>query len=234
MMHKKRVALPIRNFSKNTFEREFWALNQVVCGIDEVGRGCLAGPLVTAAVILPIGKINPALKDSKVMTHLQRVKAAEWIIKECVYGIGIVHNRIVDRHNIWQATLIAMRRAFMQVIVQSPMRPGALLIDAMPLSLADTSFHDIPIHYFPKGEQKSSSIAAASIIAKVKRDEIMGRLDRLFPGYYLSDHKGYATKKHQETLMNNEVSIIHRESFMSHVKARKGEYNERKQQQSLC
>ena len=158
---------------KNQFETDAWAQNRVVCGIDEVGRGCLAGPLVTAAVILPPHKLSPLLKDSKVLTEAERLKAFAWINKYCWYGVGIVHNRIVDKHNIWHATLIAMKRALLHALSACPQTPQAILIDAMPLELSDTSYNGIPVHYFPQGERKSSSIAAASIVAKVKRDAMM-------------------------------------------------------------
>jgi len=212
-MHKKSNNLQSGIFSKNSFESEFWAKNQTVCGIDEVGRGCLAGPLVTAAVILPLGTNNPNLQDSKIMTEKERLQAARWITKNCSYGFGIVHNRIIDTHNIWQATMIAMKKALMQVMATSNHRPGAILIDAMPLDLSYTNCKDIPVYHFPKGEQLSSSIAAASIIAKVKRDAIMDKLDSLFPGYYFEDHKGYGTKKHQQAIATLSNSIIHRTSF---------------------
>ncbi|MGB8366860.1 MAG: ribonuclease HII, partial [Candidatus Babeliales bacterium] len=180
------------NFQKNSFEKAAWEGQKVVCGIDEVGRGCLAGPLVTAAVILPTNKTSRLLKDSKLLTESGRLKANKWIIKHCWYGIGIVHNRLIDQHNIWHATLIAMKKALVNLLATYPHLPAAILIDAMPLNLSDTSYKSIPIHYFPKGEQKSSSIAAASIIAKVHRDQIMRKFDSIFPDYKLAYHKGYS------------------------------------------
>lgn len=168
-------------FNKNYFEKASWEQKQVVCGIDEVGRGCLAGPLVTAAVILPEGKTHRLLKDSKVMTLQERLDAYKWITKNCYYGYGIVNHRVIDSHNIWHATLIAMKKALMHTLATSPRLPQVVLVDAMPLSLFDTGYKEIPVHYFPFGESKSSSIAAASIIAKVKRDMLMGKMDALFP-----------------------------------------------------
>lgn len=201
-------------FNKNTFEAAAWQAQSVVIGIDEVGRGCLAGPVVAAAVILPINKDSRHLKDSKLMTHEERLKAYNWISKRCYMGIGIIHNRIIDQHNIWQATLIAMKKALVNLLAISPHKPSAILIDAMPLTLFDTSYKDIPVHYFPKGERKSSSIAAASIVAKVTRDRMMDHFDLVIPGYNLCENKGYATKTHKTAIKNTTHSIIHRMSFL--------------------
>lgn len=189
-----------------------------VCGIDEVGRGCLAGPLVTAAVILPLNTSYKCLKDSKLLSEQERILAYRWIQRNCWYGIGIVHNRLIDKHNIWQATLIGMKRALMQVLAICPDIPQSILIDAMPLDLWDTAFTAIPVHYFPHGERTSCSIAAASILAKVTRDDLIRRMDPLFPGYHLAQHKGYGTKKHKDILEHQTESIIHRNSFLKNLK----------------
>lgn len=205
-------------FRKNHFEQKNWELEQLVCGIDEVGRGCLAGPLVTAAVMLPINKISPLLKDSKIMTEQERLKAYQWIEKNCLYGLGIVHHRIIDRHNIWKATLIAMKRALVNLLSIAPQKPSAILIDAMPLQLFDTSYHDIPCYYFPFGERKSSSIAAASIVAKVRRDALMTKIEDVFPGFYLAQHKGYSTPLHKRIIVETSTElIIHRQSYLKHI-----------------
>lgn len=204
-------------FNKNYFEKKAWEQGQLVCGIDEVGRGCLAGPLVTAAVILPEGKVHRLLKDSKVMTLQERLDAYKWITKHCYYGFGIVNHRVIDSQNIWKATLIAMKRALMHALAVSPRQPSAILVDAMPLQLFDTGYKEIPVHYFPFGESKSSSIAAASIIAKVKRDILMGKMDSLFPGYDLKDHKGYSTPGHKKILLDVPHSLIHRQTFVKNV-----------------
>ncbi|MCL5874871.1 MAG: hypothetical protein M1114_00160, partial [Candidatus Dependentiae bacterium] len=119
-------------FNKNYFEKKAWEQGQLVCGIDEVGRGCLAGPLVTAAVILPEGKVHRLLKDSKLMTLQERLDAYKWITKHCYYGFGIVNHRVIDSQNIWKATLIAMKRALMHALAVSPRQPSAILVDAMP------------------------------------------------------------------------------------------------------
>jgi len=219
------------NIAKNQFEKAAWQVQKVVCGIDEVGRGCLAGPLVTAAVILPAGKTSRFLRDSKLMTETERLKAYSWIKKYCFYGIGMASNRLIDQHNIWQATLIAMRRAVINLLAICPEQPAALLVDAMPLTMADSVYQTIPVYHFPKGEQKSSSIAAASILAKVWRDELIKRMDNSFPGYALAEHKGYATQKHRMSLRAQNVSLIHRISFLR-TEAEKKDTNAA--QQSLC
>lgn len=230
----KRLHIPagIPKITKNLFEKTAWLEDRLVCGIDEVGRGCLAGPLVTAAVIIPAHKHMPLLKDSKVLTPEEREQAARWIIKHCWYGIGMVHNRLIDERNIWQATLIAMKRSLVQLLATSPHTPQAILVDAMPLDILDTSYRDIPVYYFPKGESLSTSIAAASIIAKVKRDEIMQRLDPIFPAYGFAQHKGYATKTHRDALSAQTYSIIHRQTFLA--ESDHDPESDQSHQQSIC
>jgi ribonuclease HII len=218
------------NFTKNSYELTAWANQDVVCGIDEVGRGCLAGPLVTAAVILPPHKNSRLLKDSKLMTLEEREKAFEWISKNAYYGIGMVNHRIIDSQNIWQATLIGMKRALINLLAVSPFRPKAVLIDAMPLKLEDTNYKDIPVHHFYKGESKSSSIAAASIIAKVTRDRLMTKMDPIVPGYLLGRHKGYSTSLHQDAVKSLNYSIIHRQSFLKSILAKKELFDAQVQQ----
>jgi len=202
---------------KNQFEKASWDLGHVVCGIDEVGRGCLAGPLVTAAVILPVNKTSPLLKDSKETTLAERRAAFAWIQRHCWYSVGIVHNRIVDQHNIYQATLIAMKKALVTLLATSPVYPTAILVDAMPLDLHETHYKDIPIHAFCQGERKSSSIAAASIVAKITRDLIMDRFELIIPGYHFDAHKGYATKAHKQALGSLNRCILHRTSFLENT-----------------
>lgn len=211
----------VRNrFNKNYFENEAWAANQVICGLDEVGRGCLAGPVVTAAVILPPGKTHRLLKDSKIMTPEERLQAFKWISKNCWYSLGIAHHRIIDDRNIWYATLIAMKKALVHLLAIAPQQPSKIITDAMPLNLFDTAYKDIPVHYFPFGERRSSTIAAASIVAKVKRDAMMARMDTLFPGYGLASHKGYRTPFHKKVLREGgQHLVIHRDSYLARLEA---------------
>ena len=137
----------------------------------------------------------------------------------CWYGYGVASHRAIDRHNIYQATLLAMKRALVNLVASSPTLPSAILIDAMPLKLHDTAFANIPVHHFIKGESKSSSIAAASILAKVKRDAILTQLEPVFPGYHLGQHKGYSTATHIQAVLKLEKSIIHRNSFLTKIYA---------------
>lgn len=204
---------------KNMHEMAAWEIGRLVVGLDEVGRGCLAGPLVTAAVMLPLGKAHRQLKDSKIMEPEERVIAYRWIIKNCHYGVGIVHHRLIDEHNIWGANLIAMQKALVHLMATAPEHPIAILTDAVPLKLLDTAYRDIPIHSFPKGEKYSSSIAAASIVAKVTRDAMMEKLDAVFPAYKLGQHKGYSTAIHQTAVRSLGPSIIHRMSFLKNILA---------------
>jgi len=202
------------NIKKNSFEFDAWQRQTVVVGIDEVGRGCFAGPVVAAAVILPLNKPHRMLKDSKIMTAEERNAAFVWIKKHCRYGVGIVHHRTIDQRNIWHATLIAMKKALMHSLDKVLLRPSAIVTDAMPLNLSDTHFHDIPVYCFPKGESKSSSIAAASIVAKVTRDAMMELYDMAVPGYGLADNKGYGTPGHKKAIRERDYSFIHRTHFV--------------------
>jgi ribonuclease HII len=211
-----RRKLPFR-LKKNHFEQIAWQKGLFICGIDEVGRGCLVGPVVTAAVVLPHHTSYRNLKDSKVLTESERLLAYKWIKSHCWYGIGIIHHRLIDKHNIWQATLLGMKRAFIQLSATFPYTLEEIITDAMPLHLWDTAFTHIPVHYFPKAEALSASVAAASIIAKVTRDELIKRIDPLFPGYYLAQHKGYGTLQHKKALQQQDRTIIHRTSFLKHI-----------------
>lgn len=228
-MIRKKQALAIK---KNQFEMLAWEQKTTVIGVDEVGRGCLAGPLVTAAVMLPIGKTNPLLKDSKIMDLDERLKAYAWIIRNCAYQVAIVHNRIIDEHNIWQATLIAMKKAVVNLLAQDIPRPSAVLVDAMPLKLHNIT--TAPVYYFPKGERKSSSIAAASIVAKVTRDILMEKFDAVIPGYKLGQHKGYSTSCHMDAIIAQRHSIIHRVSFLGSFKTEWHDEYKAYEQQTLC
>src|ERR1700730_16394328 len=129
------------NIAKNSFEYGAWQQNKTIVGLDEVGRGCFAGPVVAAAVIIPVHTSHRMLKDSKIMTADEREKAFEWIKKNCAYGIGIVHHRTIVQQNIRNATLIAMKKALMHAVQGLPDRPSIIITDAMPLDLSDTHFH---------------------------------------------------------------------------------------------
>jgi len=208
------------------YESETWSKNALLSGIDEVGRGCLAGPVVTCAVILYPYANHLLLKDSKILTENQRVMAAHWIKLNAWYSFGMVDHTFIDKHNIYQATLIAMKRAYYGLITQPslPQQPSLLLIDAMPLKLENQA---TKILSFTQGESKSISIAAASILAKVMRDELMKNTAKLFPGFCFENNKGYGAQKHQLGLKNQGPTIIHRDSFLSSYRERADENHDR-------
>ncbi len=206
---------------KNYFEKKAWAENLLVCGIDEVGRGCLAGPVVVGAVIIPPHAKYPLLKDSKLMDAAERNKAYTWITKHCYWSIGIASNHIIDNRNIYQATLYAMRKAYLQLTEKLPFpieKIRYVLIDAMPLELEKVYGHqNLEYYHFNFGEKYSSSIAAGSIVAKVTRDRLMEKIDHLFPAFSFKQHKGYATKTHRTILQQQGPTIIHRTSFIDTI-----------------
>lgn len=162
-------------------------------GVDEVGRGPLVGPVVAACCVLPKDFVLEGLTDSKKLSEKKRNVFFDYIKDNCIcYGIGIVEPEIIDEENIYQATKIAMKQAISKVEEQIDLEH--VLIDAMPLDL------DIPTTSIIKGDSKSISIAAASVLAKVTRDSMMYELDKKYPQYGYASHKGYPTKKHLEAI----------------------------------
>jgi len=197
---------------KNQFEKSAWLQNNTVCGIDEAGRGSFAGPVVAASVILPQKKAPTFLKDSKIMTEKARNEAFSWIMSNCIYGIGIVNHRIIDKDNIVQATKYAMKRAILESQSKTNQKISAILIDAVRIDTGDIGL-TIPVYAFPYGETYSSSIAAASIVAKVTRDRLMESYHHVFPLYQFENHKGYGTESHRSVIKDHGISIIHRKSY---------------------
>lgn len=197
-----------------SFERSNWDKNLLVCGIDEVGRGCLAGPVVTAAAILHPDVQHPLLIDSKKLSAQNLLKIYNWLINHCTYSIATSSHTMIDKHNIYKTTALTMRQSLLHLLIKAPQTPSIILIDAMPLNLTNTPYENIEIISFTQGESKSASIAAASIIAKVTRDKIIARLATQFPSYGLAQHKGYGTKLHQSNLKTFKPSIIHRTTFL--------------------
>lgn len=192
-----------------TYENQLWEQGfQLIAGIDEVGRGCLAGGVVAAAVIFPVGCRIPEVKDSKQLTPKKREELYDRIISECIsFGVGMVDETVIDRINIRQAARLAMKQA---VETLSP-APEYLLIDA------ETIETNIPQKGIVKGDSLSHSIAAASILAKVYRDRKCLEWDELYPGYGLKKNKGYCTRDHCEALRTLGPSAIHRKSFLSKI-----------------
>lgn len=205
--------------SKNLFEKIAWGKNKYVCGIDEVGRGCLAGPVVTAACVIPINTSNNILKDSKLMTKEQRNKAFLWIKKNCFYSISILDHNSIDQLNIYQATRISMQKSLLQLLNIIPFKISEIeyiLTDAMPISWP-LKKNNVDIKYFSKGETYSSSIATASIVAKVFRDNLMEKLQNNFPKFKFQKNKGYGTTEHINVIKKEGISIIHRNSFLNKI-----------------
>lgn len=167
-------------------------------GVDEVGRGPLIGPVVAACVVLPKGFVLEGLTDSKKLSEKKRKLFYDYIVKNSIYGIGIIDADIIDEVNIYEATKLAMLEAIKNVREQVNLEH--VLIDAMPLDL------DIDTTSIIKGDAKSISIAAASVVAKVTRDRMMYELDDLYPNYGFKSHKGYPTKKHIEAI--NKYGLI--------------------------
>jgi len=203
--------------AKSDNEQQAWQHGQLLCGVDEVGRGCLAGPVVVAAVVLYPDAIFDLLKDSKLLDVKQRVRAARWIHEHSWHAYGVASNREIDHLNIYRATQCAMKRAIAHVCTCVPHLPAKIIIDAMPISFGFGALAHIPVEYFARAEQQSISVAAASILAKVKRDALMNEFDSIFPGYALAQHKGYATAQHCQSVTRLGSSIIHREGFVKTV-----------------
>ena len=176
-----------------------------IAGIDEAGRGALAGPVIAAAVILPFNCSIDGLRDSKQLTPKQRDRFADEIYSVALsVGIGSADNRIVDRLNVLEATLLAMQNAIGKLTPQ----PDYLLIDGINIPATD-----IPGEAIPKGDSRSYSIAAASIIAKTTRDRIMMEFNRIYPHYGFQGHKGYPTSQHRQAIAQFGASDIHRQTF---------------------
>lgn len=179
---------------------------QVICGVDEAGRGPLAGPVCAAAVILPRGLEIPGLNDSKKLSDKRRRELFPEIQKQALaFGIGFASEKEIDAINILQATFLAMERA----LAQLPVKPELVLIDGN----REKDF-GIPVKTVVKGDSLSANIAAASILAKVSRDDVMLEMAREYPRYGFEIHKGYGTKAHYDALRQFGPSPIHRKTFL--------------------
>ena len=183
-----------------------YSLDMIVAGCDESGRGCLAGPVVAAAVILPKSYSNNLINDSKILPSKVRCKLAECIKKESIsWSVGLATVNEIDRINILNASFLAMHRAIKKLSV----KPNLLLVDGNRFNVYPNLTHKCIV----KGDGKYISIAAASIIAKNHRDNIMKNLDFNFHEYDWKNNKGYPTKKHREVLINLGPTVHHRKSF---------------------
>jgi len=199
------------------FERVLWRQGVTrIAGVDEAGTGPLAGPVVAAAVVFPPHVEIPGVDDSKKLDPPMRARLAEGIRKHASVGVGVAEVGEIDRINIYQAALLAMRRALESLAEE----PEHVLVDARTIPGVS-----LPQNPFQKGDGINYSIAAASIIAKTHRDGLMEALDREHPGYGLARHKGYATREHQAAIRRLGPSPIHRSSF-SFIRELCGEYSE--------
>ena len=187
----------------NQYEKPFWNRRELVIGLDEAGRGPIAGELVVAGVVLPYNYRNEEINDSKKLSEKKREALYEVIVRDAVaYQIEIVSLEDIDRYNIYHATKRAMEK------IVKDMNYKKVLTDAMPLSIPTFLIQSII-----KGDQKSISIAAASILAKVTRDRMMRDYDKQYPGYLFSKNKGYPTPEHLRIIREIGISKIHRLSY---------------------
>ena len=190
------------------YETKYYNQNiKLITGVDEAGRGPLAGPVCVAAVIMPYDKneIIEEINDSKKLTEKKREKLFDLIIEKAIsYKIVLINEKIIDEINILNATKLGMKQAIEGLSV----KPELVLIDAVPLDL------NIKNESIIKGDAKSYNIAAASILAKVTRDRLMVELDQKYPNYNFKKHKGYGTKEHIENLKKFGKCEIHRNSFI--------------------
>ena len=175
-----------------------------IIGVDEVGRGPLAGPVISAAIVLNKEKIPEGINDSKKLSKKKREVINEELISQHKFAIGIASVEEIDKINILQASLLAMKRAVLNLNI----KPQTILVDGNKLPDLEYNMYSII-----KGDSKSISIAAASIIAKVYRDKLMQDLSLQYPGYYWEKNSGYGTKQHLLALNSLGVTPIHRKSF---------------------
>ena len=183
---------------------------QYICGIDEAGRGPLAGPVVVASVIMPHDSMIEGVNDSKKVSEKKRELLYDKILEEAVaYGVGIVDQEEIDRINILNAT----KKALTMSIEDLKVKPNLILVDA--LNNIDTL--KIPYKSIIKGDAKVYSIASASIIAKVTRDRIMRQWDEIYPQYGFEAHKGYGTKAHMDAIKEYGICPLHRRSFVKNI-----------------
>ena len=198
--------LELKKIEKDFFDKGI----DLIAGIDEAGRGPLAGPVVVACVILDKNSMIEGVNDSKKISESKREKLYEIITQEAIsYGVGIVYQEEIDEINILQAT----KKALTESISSMKIKPNLIMVDA----LTGINTLKIPYKSIIKGDAKCYSIAAASIIAKVTRDRIMREWDKVYPEYGFSSHKGYGTAKHIQAIREYGLCPIHRRSFVKNI-----------------
>ena len=188
------------------------AEQEVVVGIDEAGRGALAGPVVAGACVFNPQRRNVLIADSKQLSADARERAFRWIEKHCVIGIGVVPADFIDEHGILAATERAMQLAVADIAAK--VVPTYLLVDGR-----DKFWFDYPHSSIIRGDQTERCISAASIVAKVTRDRIMCEYSRQFPNYYFDQHKGYGTSLHYRAIDRHGPCELHRRSFLASITA---------------
>ncbi len=187
------------------FDRQFREKFKIIAGVDEAGRGPLAGPVVAACVILPDNFCSELINDSKKLSSEKREKAF-FLIKNIALSIGIcaISNKVIDEINILNASLLAMKKAILKLKI----KPDLVLVDGN--KLPNSGYNEIAI---PHGDSKSLSIASASIVAKYIRDKIMENYSKIYPHYEFHKHKGYPTRLHKKLIKKFGISPIHRRTF---------------------
>ncbi len=186
--------------------QKYFLKNAIEAGTDEAGRGCLAGPVVAAAVILPKDFEHPLLNDSKQLTEKQREILRPFIEKNALaYSVSYINELKIDEINILQASILAMHTALEKL----PVTPENIIVDGNKFK----PFKNIPHKTIVKGDAKFMSIAAASVLAKTYRDDFMRKIDLEFPEYYWKKNKGYPTKQHREAIKNFGITLYHRKTF---------------------
>ena len=195
----------LKEIEKDLYNKGF----KNICGIDEAGRGPLAGPVVIAGVIMPEDSMIEGVNDSKKVSEKKREKLYDKILEEAIsYSVAVIGQDVIDDINILNATKMGLTK----VVEEQEVKPDLIIVDA--LNHIDTK--GIPYDSIIKGDAKCYSISAASIIAKVTRDRIMRQWDEIYPQYGFSKHKGYGTKMHIEAIKEYGLCPIHRKSFTKH------------------
>ena len=198
----------LKKFENELYEKENL---KYICGIDEAGRGPLAGPVVVASVIMKPDSFIEGVNDSKKVSEKKREKLYDLIIKDSIsYGLGIINQNEIDEINILQAT----KKGLTESLKELNVRPNKIIVDA----LHDMDTLDIPYISIIKGDAKCYSIACASILAKVTRDRIMREWDEVYPVYGFAKHKGYGTAKHIQAIREYGLCPIHRKTFTKNFK----------------
>ncbi len=206
MKEKELIRLTeLKKMEKDLYSKGF----KNICGIDEAGRGPLAGPVVVAGVIMPQDSMIEGVNDSKKVSEKKREMLYDKIIEECIsYSVAIIDHDVIDEINILNAT----KQGVTEVVERLKVKPDLILVDA----LTHINTKGIPYDSIIKGDAKCYSIAAASILAKVTRDRIMREWDEVYPQYGFISHKGYGTAKHIQAIKEYGICSIHRKTFTKH------------------